>query len=555
MTNWLTKLAATAALLVAAPAMGAEMTDGPLTISAELPQTVRVGDEFTYNVTVTNSSDNLTLHDIKIRQTGGEQVSIEQAQVKGQQNQNQNQNRQQAQQGQQSQASGEMIEIASLDPGQSQTVAVTAAADAQGPGNVCLMVESYTPALCLGLEATKPELDLVKKAPDEVNLCEPFVYTYTFKNDGTGSIDGITLTDELPEGVVTIAGDKSLSFDVSGLAAGDSRTFEANVMALRTGTFSTRAMAKAGEDLKSRSSAPETRVIAPKVALKLEGPDEVYIDTPANYTVRVTNTGDAIARDTQVAVKFPNAAGFARVSDVRQADQKVNGGQAKGNKSIAMVRPRLAMKDGEIRRQNAGQNDNDNALALDDEENFDFGDLQPGESKEIVFSMSPQEQGTYGQVAQVSYYCAIADEADLTSSRLSAEAYNSTEVIALPALLLAVYDNEEKNRGDGKITYRVVVKNQGEAKDTNLTLTGTLPEGLKFVSGDGPTNVSADGQTITIDKVNTIRPGDRMEWDIQTEVQKGAGDVRFKMEMNADSLTKPATAEEPTRLLDLAARN
>ena len=542
-------LAFAVAAMLPSAASAAELVDGPLTVAAELPEEVRVGDEFSYDVTVTNTSDNLTLHDIEISQDAGEKVTIEDTQVL-KNNGMQDQQKKQQQQGRNAKASGDSITVRRLDPGQSKTVSVKAAADQQGNGRVCLMIEGYKQSLCLGLTATKPELDLVKSAPDEINLCEPFQYEYTLTNGGTGDINELTVSDKLPEGILAVDGSDSLEFQVDGLAAGDSRTFKANVVATRTGEFSTRAMAKAGEDLKSRSDSPKTRVIAPRLVAELTGPSEVYLDQPAQYTLRVTNTGSAPAVDTEVELAFPNAAGFAKMSDVRMGDQKVQAKNAGSNDATAVVKPTFAKEDAERQRPNMGSN----ALPLDDEEGFDFGDIAPGETKEVVVSMTPQEQGVYGQAATISYYCAAAEELEM-QTRLSAQVFNQTEVIALPALLLAVYDNEEENRGDGQISYRIVVKNQGEAKDTNLTISAELPQGLKFASGDGPTDVSANGQTLEFGKVNTIRPGQVLEWEVQTEVQEGSGDVRFNVEMNADSLNQPATAQEPTRLLDLAAKN
>ena len=558
MKTLLPKLACAAALalLPAASASAAELVDGPLTVSAELPDEVRVGDEFEYDIVLTNTSDTITLHDVTISQKAGEKVSVDSANVlrnngnKAQQKQ-QNKNRNAQNRNATASNGGETITVDRLDPGQSKTVSVTAAADKQGSGQVCLMIEGYTQALCLSLSATKPELNLTKTAPDQINLCEPFQYEYTLTNDGTGDINQLTVSDKLSEGVIAIDGSDSLEFQVDGLGAGDSRTFKANVVATRTGEFSTRAMAKAGEDLQSRSDSPSTKVVAPRLAVELEGPSEVYLDTPAQYTLRVSNTGDAPAIDTRVDLAFPNAAGFAKMSDLRTSDTKVKAAGAKSKDSVAVVQPTFATK-GQNQSQQA--NMGSDVLPMDDEEGLNFGDIAAGETKEIALSMTPQEPGVYGQKAEVSYYCAAAEEVEMRT-RLSAVVFNKTEVIALPALLLAVYDNEEENRGDGKISYRIVVKNQGEAKDTNLQLTAEMPEGLKFESGDGPTDVSANGSTLEFGKVNTIRPGQVLEWDIATTVQKGAGDVRFEVEMNADSLTKPATAEEPTRLLDIAAEN
>lgn len=69
--------------------------------------------------------------------------------------------------------------------------------------------------------------------------------TYTVKNGGSGDVGAFTVTDPLGSDLQTIEGNKTLEFKVDGLAAGDTRKFEARVFAVNAGEYSSRAEAKA----------------------------------------------------------------------------------------------------------------------------------------------------------------------------------------------------------------------------------------------------------------------------------------------------------------------
>lgn len=56
------------------------------------------------------------------------------------------------------------------NPGEIRTLVVRAAADKEGELKSCLELTSYTPALCLTSRVVKPELEIVKTAPEEANL-------------------------------------------------------------------------------------------------------------------------------------------------------------------------------------------------------------------------------------------------------------------------------------------------------------------------------------------------------------------------------------------------
>jgi uncharacterized repeat protein (TIGR01451 family) len=343
--------------------------DGMLAVSASLPAEIRTGEQFTYNVTVQNTTDDVTLHDIQLRHTqptGLTIDSINQEGEAGQQQQGQQQQRRQQQQGQQQQGQqqqgqqqrgqqqdqepqpqqprpvqerqdeqgrqqqqqqgqqqqggqdGQMLSIEQLGPGESRTFLVTVTADQEGPVDACLIVDSYKPAICLQTRAVRPELNLVKTAPDRNRLCDIIELTYTVTNDGTGSLGQFEIIDELAEGLRTIDGQDRLAFTVDQLEAGETRQFVASVYATRTGQFSSRAEARATQaDLTSRSDSVGPEVVGADLQVTLDGRDAVASNTPVVFTATVTNTGNAPADDVQVFVRIPETASLRRVSDVR----------------------------------------------------------------------------------------------------------------------------------------------------------------------------------------------------------------------------------------------
>ena len=80
-----------------------------------------------------------------------------------------------------------------------------------------------------------------------------------------------------------------------------------------------------------------------------------------------------------------------------------------------------------------------------------------------------------------------------------------------------------------------------------MQVVATLPDEEEFVKAGGATEATADGKKITFAPVAVLKPKQSVTWTVEVKAIK-AGDVRFKVELNSDSLTKPATENEPTRL-------
>lgn len=330
--------------------------DGMLAIEANLPEQVRIGEQFTYDVTVQNATDNVTLHDIELRHADQSSLTIESiaqqdqgdqkklatdnqdAAAKSSQQNSDNKRpsdepqsrfanpanqRQSADGFDGNSSSDQALTIQALQPGESQTFHVTASVDQEGPVKACLMITHYRPSICLQTTAIKPELKITKQSPQRNQLCEVIELVYTVTNDGTGAVGKFEIRDDLSDGLRTIDDQETLAFAVDQLKGGDTRKFVARVYATKTGEFRSRAYAKAVDsDLSARSENVGPEIVGAQLQVDVQGRNAVPSETPAVFTATVRNTGQAVAENIQVAVHIPENANLHRISDVqlRQRD-------------------------------------------------------------------------------------------------------------------------------------------------------------------------------------------------------------------------------------------
>lgn len=567
-------------------AISVPATERLLEIRASMPGEVKAGESFQYQVQVSNVSQNTMLRDVKIEQTQAEGLAIDAATIQDRQGKEQSQR-------------GGSWTIDELGPGQSRTIQVTATSQKEGQLKTCLAVTSYNPAVCLTTTSVKPELELVKKAPEQSGLCEPLEWEYFVKNTGTGDPGTFTIQDKLPQGIQTSTGEKELAFEVDGLEAGEVRKFVAKLQATDPGDYRSAAVAVRGEGKKTRSNEAGTRIIAADMAVAIDGPQTRYVNRLADYTVRVTNHGEAAAQNATLTVHYPGEVQMVNATQPRSSSREVaqrkgsrqdsasskaqgqgkQGGQAQqddasqegrqgqqGQRSessqtqrgqnearepIQEDQPTQAMpQEGQQNQdqQNQGQQsqgEQDQAQTFDPSEtrSWNLGTLEPGQTMEVGFTIRGQREGILQFRAVADYACGLEDQKEDTLARDMAQ----TRLIALPALAVAVVDNRDPVPVDGEVQYTVVVANEGEANDSDLRISVKLPEELKFVSASGATDVKSEGQTLQFQPVDTIRPGQKLRWDVTAKAQQ-AGDINLQVEMQSQHLARTTTTEEPTVL-------
>ena len=457
-----------------------------LLLEKQMPAQIRLNREFDYQLKVTNLTDQ-TLSDVAINEQTPDNFRIVSASGEGA-------TTRPAQQG-----SGNVYHLGSLGPNEARTITVRGTATGAGNLSSCTTV-SYSPSLCTAMAVINPQIRLSKTGPDRADICEEIVYTYRVTNDGTGTESNVVIEDQLPEGLMTIDGNRSLKIDVGELAAGDTREFQARLKAERTGQYASQALVRTPVD-QMQSESVSTTVVAPSLALDLSGPQEEFLGKPVQYRLTVTNNGDAPARDATVQVQGVGdqvALAPADGNDAQLASGRMTGGSADG---------------------------------------MSLGTIEPGQSRTYTLTVNPQQQGDLNVRATANAVCV----------EQPAVATVQTAVRGIPALLLEVVDREDPVRVGLDTIYKIDVKNQGSALDRNIQLNATLPAEVEFITATGPTRVRADGNRLTFDPLPQLGPNEVATWEIQVKANNPAA-VQFQVDMKSDSLPQAANETEPTRL-------
>ena len=532
------------------------------------PDQIRVGKSYDYEIQVSNLTRDVMLHDVKIAQKSEEGFEIESSRVERAQErnardgedrgngENSRDNGDRDNGDDQEQADGRDADhdsktsgrwtISELKPGETRTIRVSATSDEEGANKTCVSVTSFTPALCVTTEFVKPDLELVKQAPDKVDLCEPIQFEYYVKNSGTGPTGEFQIRDELDDGLRTAAGNETLEFTVDELRPGETKKFVAEIVAREAGQYSSRAVAEKDDEQQARSKSVETEVRQADLAIQIDGPETQYYDRPITYTIRVTNRGNAPAPDARLDLYAPEESQLVRAGDPRESDERAGGSGDRAGRQPTLVgfrggedadRPGRAQGDDqENRSRERPEGDRAHSWGL--------GTLEPDQTRKVNVTLRGQEAGTLKHTAVAQYICARGQDEETT---VRTTAFAETEIISLPALLVAVVDQEDPIRVGGEVVYRIVVQNQGTAADRDVKITARLPEELEFVEASGETEAEADGREVTFGAIDELKPGDRATWTLRAKA-RGEGDIRFSVGLTSEHQKKEVESEEPTRL-------
>ena len=488
------------------------MLQGPtgrdvLEITRTPPAQARAGQEVNYTVTVKNVSD-APVQNVTVKETFTGGFEVTSARQKGQTEGDEQARNRQA--GPQRKAAGKnnaqfSKNLGTLQPGKSQTIQVTGVAPEEGNVRSCLSAD-FQPTLCTAFNVVKPNLKLTRRVIVEADnelagmknaayQCDTVAVRYTVKNTGSGESRDVTLTDELPNGLVTQDGANTVEKNLGTVAAGATATHEVQLKLAegrRSGGRFTLSPAKAKSESDTaragRDNAP-LRILKPELKIMIEGPQKQYIDRPVDYTVTVKNPSEDPALDTRVTVRTPQNA------------DRFN-----------------------IESQNASGN------------TVNVGRLNGGESVQFKISMAATEPTNLSAIVKAQAYCVDAVEKTV-----------ETQVEGIAAILLEVVDRVDPVPVGENTTYEIYVKNQGSAADDNVELTATLPDAVEFVEASGDSQVTADGNTVRFQKIPTVAPGDVLSWEVTVKA-KSVEKVRFRIELTSEANKRPVFELEPTNL-------
>lgn len=387
--------------------------------------------------------------------------------------------------------------IDSLGPKIVRQITVTGMADSPEPLKCSTTVQTPVLPAVSNVAVIQPSIKLVKTAPSEAMLCDLIPVKYIISNDGTGTITNTRISDTLPQGLRTTDGKDEISIDVGTLFENQSREYTIELRAARVGSYSSRATANS-LDMGLRAESADTSIIVsqPVLAISKSGPDHLYIGRPVTYEIIVSNKSQVTAKDIVVEDTVPE--GVTSVKATQGAE-------------VSESNTKLTWK---------------------------LDSLAPNTSETFRISYTPIQPGVITNAATASGYCAQSVSSSVR-----------TIVTGIPAVNLEVADLEDPVRIGNRVTYAITVTNQGSAPLTNILIACMLEANVKYISSSGSTSGTMEGDRLRFLPLSSLAPQEKAVWRV-TVAAATPGDVRFKVIMNSDELSRPVEQTEATYLYE-----
>jgi uncharacterized repeat protein (TIGR01451 family) len=340
----------------------------------------------------------------------------------------------------------------------------------------------------------QPMLTLVWEADARGIVGDPTTIRHTVSNPGTGAAQDVVIEATLPEGLSGPDGKPEIRIEVGTLAPGESREFTVPVTADRTGSFELKASAQGAGELSAETEVLTLGFFQPALSVEATGPTEWLLDRDLTYSITVKNGGDGPARETKVTLPLPTGLNFKSASD---------DGSPIGDGVMWLLRT-----------------------------------LEPGEERTVTVTLSG------GQAGEVK-------------TSVTAQAHAAGEVSApvelklsgMPALLLELGDTQDPVAVGGESVYEITVKNTGSAAGTNISITCELEDSMEYVATEGATSATVSGKVIALGAVDSLARGQTVTWRVRVKAV-APGDVRFKVSMNSDQLSRSVDESEATKFFE-----
>lgn len=339
---------------------------------------------------------------------------------------------------------------------------------------------------------TRPQLKLEVISPREVLIGDDVQITIRLSNIGTGPATGVVLTEVIPANCLHDEGPE-LEQEVGDLKPGETREFPLTVRAAKAGQAKNLVHVVGEGRLKDERISPLT-VLAPALAVNVQGPKRRYLERQAKYTLEISNPGTAPARDVELVAFLPKGLKFEQAEPEGEYDPQT--------RSVRWSRDELLANDkGTV--------------------NIVTRSVEPGEHKLRV-----EGSGSRGLQA--------VEEKDVL-------------VEGVAAILSQVVDLADPIEVGEETEYEIRIDNQGSKDASQVVLTVVLPPGLKAISADGPVEHVIQGSEVRFSPLDRLAPKDRDTYRVRVEGTI-PGDQRVLVHVRTADQKKPVTKEESTRV-------
>ncbi len=134
---------------------------------------------------------------------------------------------------------------------------------------------------------TAPKVSLELTGPAEAVVGENSTYVFRITNEGDGDATGVVLRNFIPDLLEHPAG-TDIEYDVGAIKAGESRTVELTVNAVKPGHATNTALITVNGTEHDRA-ATDVYVIASRLRVTRTGPQSRFVNRPANFQTEVAN--------------------------------------------------------------------------------------------------------------------------------------------------------------------------------------------------------------------------------------------------------------------------
>ncbi len=339
------------------------------------------------------------------------------------------------------------------------------------------------------LEVRAPRLELALEGASEVRFGQPNVYRLHVRNPGNASANAVAVRlSAEPYG--------SSAAEIAHIAPGEEEVIDVELTFNERGAIKIVAQAQEQSGLSSQT-AISVVVRQALVQSQLIATEMVYHGSPAEYRIRLSNTGDADASNLQARLQLP--AGASLISAP------------------------------------AG------ATLVGRELTWSVAKLAAGSTEDFPVQLNLTAEG-----ANLTQFSCSGP------GQVSTAAQASTQVEAITDLKLVVNDPIAPAPVGGEVVYELTLTNRGSKGATNVKVTAQFSEGIEPVRGEGQPARVVPGQTL-FEPITRIGAGETVRLKVIAKAAE-AGTHRFRVEVRSDDSEVRLVQEESTQYLQGASR-